>query len=83
MLSLELLAAVAGLNILFNLPVAVRRLHDSNLSGKIHPDSHSYFHRHFPADFPAAPGPGGHDPYLDYLGMVSSLMDLLSSSSCP
>ena len=33
MLSLELLAAVAGLNILFNLPVAVR-LHDSNLSGK-------------------------------------------------
>ena len=71
MLSLELLAAVAGLNILFNLPVAVRRLHDSNLSGKFILIPILIFIVTFLV-------PEAMAPYLDYLGMVSSLMDLLS-----
>lgn len=78
MLSLELLAAVAGLNILFNLPVAVRRLHDSNLSGKFILIPILIFIVTFLLIFLLRLVPEDMAPYLDYLGMVSSLMDLLS-----
>lgn len=78
MLSLQLLAAVAGLNILFNLPVTVRRLHDSNLSGKfilipilisIVTFLQIFLLRLVPEDM---------IPYLLYLGIASNLMELLS-----
>lgn len=78
MLSLELLAAVAGLNILFNLPVAVRRPHDSNLSGKFILIPILIFIVTFLLIFLLRLVPEDMAPYLDYLGMVSSLMDLLS-----
>ena len=78
MLSLELLAAVAGLNILFNLSVAVRRLHDSNLSGKFILIPILIFIVTFLLIFLLRLVPEDMAPYLDYLGMVSSLMDLLS-----
>ena len=70
--------AVAGLNILFILPVAVRRLHDSNLSGKFILIPILIFIVTFLLIFLLRLVPEDMAPYLDYLGMVSSLMDLLS-----
>ena len=78
MLSLELLAAVAGLNILFNLPVAVRRLHDSSLSGKFILIPILIFIVTFLLIFLLRLIPEDMTPYLGYLGMASSLMDLFS-----
>lgn len=78
MLSLELLAAVAALNILFNLPVAVRRLHDSNLSGKFILIPIFIFIVTFLLIFLLRLIPEDMAPYLGYLGMISNLMDLFS-----
>lgn len=78
MLSLELLAAVAGLNILFNLPVAVRRLHDSNLSGKFILIPILIFIVTFLQILLLRLIPEDMTPYLRYLGMASNLMELLS-----
>lgn len=77
-LSLELLIGVAVLNILFNIPVTVRRLHDSSLSGKfifiplgvfITSSLAIILLRVIPADI---------TPYLSYLALGSNLMDLCS-----
>lgn len=78
MLSLELLAAVAGLNILFNMPVAVRRLHDSNLSGKFILLPILIFIVSFLLIFLLRLIPGDMAPFLGYLTLVSNLMDLFS-----
>ncbi|MCC8147513.1 DUF805 domain-containing protein [Akkermansia sp.] len=78
MLSLELLAAVAGLNILFNMPVAVRRLHDSNLSGKFILIPIFIFIVSFLLIFLLRLVPEDMAPYLSYLAMISNLMDLFS-----
>lgn len=77
-LSLELLAAVAGLNILFNLPVSVRRLHDSNLSGKFILIPILIFIVTFLQIVLLRLIPEDMTPYLRYLGMTSNLMELLS-----
>ncbi len=78
MLSLELLATVAGLNILFNIPVAVRRLHDSNLSGKFILIPILIFIVTFVLVFLLRLIPGDMAPYVTYLAMASNLMDLFS-----
>jgi len=73
-----IVAAVAGLNILFNLPVAVRRLHDSSLSGKFILIPILIFIVTFLLIFLLRLIPEDMTPYLGYLGMASSLMDLFS-----
>lgn len=78
MLSLELLAAVAGLNILFNIPVAVRRLHDSNLSGNFILIPIFIFIVTFALVFLLRLIPEDMAPYVTYLSMISNLMDLFS-----
>ena len=78
MLSLELLATVAGFNILFNIPVAVRRLHDSNLSGKFILIPILIFIVTFVLVFLLRLIPGDMAPYVTYLAMASNLMDLFS-----
>lgn len=77
-LSLELLLAVSVFNILFNVPIAVRRLHDSNLSEKFILIPISIFSVSVLIILLLRLIPEAMEPYLSYLMMMSSLMDLLS-----
>ena len=78
MLSLELLLAVSVFNILFNAPVAVRRLHDSNLSGKFILIPIVIFFISVFMILLLRLIPEHMGPYVHYLNMCTSLMNLLS-----
>lgn len=78
MLSFELLIGVAGFNILFNAAVAVRRLHDGNLSGKFILIPIYIFVTSILIIILLRTIPGDMAPYVPYLTLYSNLMDLLS-----